>query len=214
MPNFFICVLLPRVVPPNQYTIHKYPRAPCSRQSGDESLRVSLLHTSWLPEEGKNNFQAIVQFVLRKAGFSLKSLVLCILLSWIQWSRISYFNKKKKQNCFWTLCWNWGHVAHEDDTYFFLILWTAFKNNWVKMLASMWNHWKRCSTDARPCVALWGCSHGATSWNQREFYRFTVQLDASAATRPRGVKLNFRTGLLTLIWKGINAPCDITMGYI
>lgn len=92
MPNFFICVLLPRVVPPNQYTIHKYHRAPCSRQSGDESLRVSLLHTSWLPEEGKNNFQAIVQSVLRKAGFSLKSLVLCILLSWIQWSRISYFN--------------------------------------------------------------------------------------------------------------------------
>lgn len=57
MPNFFICVLLPRVVPPNQYAIHKYPRAPCSRQSGDESLRVSLLHTSWLPEGGKTIFK-------------------------------------------------------------------------------------------------------------------------------------------------------------
>lgn len=32
MPNFFIFVLQPRVVPPNQYMIHKYPRAPCSRQ--------------------------------------------------------------------------------------------------------------------------------------------------------------------------------------
>lgn len=32
MPNFYIFVLQPRVVPPNQYAIHKYPRAPCSRR--------------------------------------------------------------------------------------------------------------------------------------------------------------------------------------
>lgn len=50
MPNFFIYVLQPRVVPPNQYAIHKYPGAPCSRQSGDESLRVSQLHTTRLRE--------------------------------------------------------------------------------------------------------------------------------------------------------------------
>lgn len=51
MPNFFIFVLQPRVVPPNQYMIHKYPRAPCSRQSNDESLGVSQLHTTWQREK-------------------------------------------------------------------------------------------------------------------------------------------------------------------
>lgn len=36
MPNLFIFVLQPGVVPPNQYMIHKYPRAPCSRQESDD----------------------------------------------------------------------------------------------------------------------------------------------------------------------------------
>lgn len=217
MPNFFICVLLPRVVPPNQYTIHKYPRAPCSRQSGDESLRVSLLHTSWLPEGGEKQFSSeafnlIVQSVLRKAGFSLKSLVLCILLSWIQWSRISYFNKKKSKTVF-ELCAETEAMLHMKMIHIFLTLWTAFKNSWVEMLASMWNHWKRCSTDAS---LVWRCK-GALMVPQAETREnFTVLQWSLMLQQHRGLgrQTKFRTGLLTLTWKGINAPCDITMGFL